>query len=114
MPTIPLKQFCPDCGGSGQELPPVSHKDDPQTSKDAERQHTDSGKRATHIELVRTYVKMHPGQSATMIAARMIPGALTLTEVRRRLSDLKSRRLIYNEGQSGRESLWWPIQEGDR
>ncbi len=90
--------------------PPVAHSHDPQTSKLAEREITDSGKRETDADKVLRMVGAVPGLTSFELAG-MIDG-LTLYAVRRRLSDLKHQGAVEQGdavARDGQRSMltWW-------
>lgn len=72
--------------------PPASHADDPETSKIAEQQHTESGKRHRNADLVLKLVRENPNCTANEIwelANDFEKHRLRdFYEVRRRLNDL--------------------------
>ena len=70
-----------------QRTPAASRVSDPETSHEAERRVTSSGRRQTIAERVYTYVDEHPGQTRGEIADGL---GLRQDQVWRRLSDLKS------------------------
>jgi predicted ArsR family transcriptional regulator len=100
---------------SEQQLfwPPASHRNDPETSHEAEAVITQTGKRQTHATKVLGIVTAHPGLTTGAIGE--ISG-LGQMETRKRLSDLKNRGLA-RQGQpriwhgSGRQNVtWWPVE----
>jgi len=91
-------------------FPPATHRNDPETSRDAERAHTESGAREIHMNIVHGIVRTRPGLTARELE-KFAP--FDLQEVRRRLTDLKAigkvrmgeaRRI---EGRSRAERTWW-------
>ena len=96
-----------------QLWPPASHRNDPETSHEAEDAITQTGKRQTHATKVLGIVTVHPGLTTGAIGE--ISG-LGQMETRKRLSDLKNRGLA-RQGQpriwhgSGRQNVtWWPVE----
>ena len=69
-----------------REFPPAVHTGDPETAVEAERTHTSSGKRATHLALVLKAITETPGLTAAEVGERT---GLGHVEAQRRLSDLK-------------------------
>ncbi len=102
-------------------FPPVSHKHDPSTSKEAEKRITRSGERKSHADLVLALVVASPGRTATEIGEQLWPDDLRgqIGKARRRLSDLKtngdvySRILVAEDGKKETESRWWPTKRGE-
>ncbi len=102
-------------------FPPVSHRHDPSTSKEAEKRIMRTGQRKTQANLVLALVVASPGRTATEIGERLWPDDLRgqIGKARRRLSDLKnsgdiySRVLIDATGKNETESRWWPTERGD-
>lgn len=100
----------------------IVHRQDPQTSKDAARSITDSGKRKSHNEKVHWLVCRYPGMTASELAERAGMGLLgdetfdqLLFEIRRRLSDMNGIHVRRGEKQEARigllknrESVWYP------
>ena len=64
---------------------PASRRNDPETSRMAERQITDSGKRQTHQRIIAAFVAGHPGHTAAEIGEKT---GLGQHECAMRLSDL--------------------------
>ena len=96
-----------------QLWPPVSRRENPETSQEAEAVITQTGKRQTHATKVLGIVTAHPGLTTGAIGE--ISG-LGQMETRKRLSDLKNRGLA-RQGQpriwhgSGRQNVtWWPVE----
>lgn len=73
---------------------PVEHSRDPLSSFEAADRHTRSGKRATNAKQVLAYVLANPGCTSGEIARGL--ANLTLSEVRRRLTDLKEAGELHN------------------
>ena len=99
--------------GQGLLWPPVSRRENPETSQEAEAVITQTGKRQTHAAKVLGIVTAHPGLTTGAIGE--ISG-LGQMETRKRLSDLKNRGLA-RQGQpriwhgSGRQNVtWWPVE----
>ena len=102
----------------------IVHRQDPQTSKDAARSITDSGKRKSHNEQVAWAVARYPGMTASELSQKLrgyFPGFSLMSEdaaiieTRRRLSDMNGihvRRGEKHEARMGllknKESIWWP------
>ena len=80
------------------DKPPASHTDDPPTSAEAEIEHTESGKRGMHSEIVLALVKRHPGSTAVELwhhATETERAELVeMQETRRRLTDLYHAGLV--------------------
>jgi len=96
--------------------PPVSHRDDPETSQEAENAITASGSRASHCDHIFEVVKDNPGLTAGAIgvlAEDMID--LVGAAVWKRLSDLKTQGRVRQgqtrvfEGSGRRQVTWWPV-----
>lgn len=91
-------------------LAPASHTDDPQTSKEAEASHTNSGNRRRHCAVVLSAVEEHPGRTASELE-QYVP--YDLQETRRRLTDLRHAGKVDQgaarlaAGRTKRESTWW-------
>lgn len=81
--------------GDKRQHPPASHASDPQTSKDAERDVTESGVRDKHMGMVLRLVADNPNSTTGELLQRQrYDPPLTEYQVRRRLSDLKDSRAI--------------------
>jgi hypothetical protein len=101
------------------QFPPVSHTHDPTSSKEAEKQITQSGRRQTDANRVLAVLTLSPGKTATEIGEELWPEDLRgqIGKARRRLSDLKNIGEVYNrirvdeDGKNERESRWWPVRE---
>ena len=103
------------------QFPPVSHTHDPTSSKEAEKQITQSGRRQTDAKRVLATVRLSPGKTAREIGKKLWPEDKDKEErtgkARRRLSDLKNigevyhRTLTDQDGTKERESRWWPVRE---
>ncbi|MDX1494169.1 MAG: hypothetical protein R3253_08930 [Longimicrobiales bacterium] len=94
------------------ELPlfaPIYHAGDPATSREAAELHSESGRRETNATRVLRLVARSPG-TATEIFGRQ--SALTLTEVRRRLTDLHHADLVRQGEKRGRELIWHVTERG--
>ncbi len=77
------------------KLPPVTKKHAPQSSHEAERQFTQSGRRAAIIEMVANAVRDYPGCTAAELAAKpelKYCSKYPLNTVRSRLSELLDER----------------------
>lgn len=77
---------------------PAAHANDPPTSHDAARQHTASGRRKRHAEIVLQLVRREPGRTACELFAWATLGEQSVLgeqqEVRRRLTDLLHKALV--------------------
>jgi hypothetical protein len=104
---------------SEQQLfwPPASHRNDPETSQEAEDSINASGSRASHCDHIFEVVKEHPGLTAGAIGVLtedMIE--LVGAAVWKRLSDLKNRGRVRQgqtrvfEGSGRRQVTWWPVE----
>ena len=72
-------------------FPIATHRNDPSTSRAAERRFAATGTRATHCQRVLSVVKRYP----CMTAIELLPWlGLTEYQVRRRLTDLKNMHRI--------------------
>ena len=99
------------------QFPPVSHTHDPTSSKEAEKQITQSGRRQTDANRVLAVLTLSPGKNAREIGKQLWPEDLEeqTGKARRRLSDLKNIGVVYNrtltdqDGTKERESRWWPV-----
>jgi hypothetical protein len=82
---------------------PVSHTNDPPTSREAATTHTLNGKRAKHAKLVLKLVTAKPGCTAVELyhhaPADMQAELKEMQEVRRRLTDLHAAGLVCQRGQ---------------
>lgn len=97
-------------GDRGRLWPPASHAGDPDTSRQAELDHTLSGMRSSHLQIVLNAVRYQPGQTARGYAALL---EMELIEVRRRLTDGKGLGLLRMGepramGKHKAERTWWP------
>ena len=70
---------------------PASRRNDPETSRMAERQITDSGKRQTHQRIIAAFVAGHPGHTAAEIGEKT---GLGQHECARRLAELKGISVV--------------------
>lgn len=102
----------------GSRAPPASHRDDPDTSRQAEAAVTASGRRATNCSRVLALVQRHPGLTALQYhEGHCEAWGWKEQEVRRRLTDLSMRvpALVVRDEQAQRsptvkaESRWWPV-----
>ena len=99
------------------QFPPVSHRHDPTTSKQAEKKITQSGRRHGDADRVLAMLRLSPGKNAREIGKQLWPEDLEeqTGKARRRLSDLKNIGVVYNrtltdqDGTKERESRWWPV-----
>ena len=99
------------------QFPPVSHRHDPTTSKQAEKKITQSGRRHGDADRVLAMLRLSPGKNAREIGEQLWPEDLRgqIGKARRRLSDLKNIGVVYNrtltdqDGTKERESRWWPV-----
>ena len=95
-------------------LTPVSRRDNPMTSFEAEASINMDGSRATHLRTVLTIVRDMPGLTTGEVGE---VSGLGQMETRKRLSDLKNSALARQGSsrvwpQSGRrQSTWWPVIE---
>jgi len=73
---------------------PICHTNDPETSRIAAEQHTESGKQTRNAEMVLALVAGSPGRTAIELWANASTGQQNALkepqEVRRRLTDLES------------------------
>jgi len=76
-------------------MPPVSHRHDPDTSREAEEAITSSGQRASDADIVLRCVRAYPGLTGSEIAKTL---GWDLYKVRRRLSDLHNRNALEMTG----------------
>jgi len=99
-------------GAMDDWLAPVSRRDNPLTSYEAETSINADGSRATHLRTVLRIVRATPGLTTGEVGE--ISG-LGQMETRKRLSDLKNATLARQGGsrvwpQSGRRQVtWWPM-----
>ena len=82
---------------------PHTHSAGPATSQDAGDEHHESGKRQTNAMRVLRLVYRFQGKPASLLAMRC---TLTLTEVRRRLTDLQALNYVKKGKRKGREFTW--------
>ena len=93
--------------------PPVSHRDDPETSQEAEDSINASGSRASHCDQIYSVVEAEPGLTAGQIGV-MSGYGMHITS--RRLADLKNRGRVRQgqtrvfEGSGRRQVTWWPVE----
>lgn len=92
---------------------PISHALDPASSAEAAREVTESGRRDTHCAMVLDAVRANPGLTSAELAKLRI-GDLDMTEVRRRLCDLKAAGFIERGearkcGVSGKKAVVWEV-----
>ena len=86
-----------------RDWPPASHRDDPDTSLEAEARVTQGGARSTNARIVIQAIEIWPDRTFRELAELMrgewqqceMPGP---TEVNRRISDLYAKGLIYPTG----------------
>ncbi len=76
---------------SQDAFPPATRNTDPRTSFDAEKNHEQSGRRETHMEMVIRAVKNFPNKTAVEIAELVL---LDRHETSRRLADAKNKGLL--------------------
>ena len=92
-------------------LPPVHHTNDPITSALAEAQITTTGARASIMKRCLWYIEDNPGKVAGEISEAL---GLTSWQVMKRLSDLKSKGLVYQDGvgeyENHKQMRWWKAQ----
>ena len=86
-----------------EDLPRVSHRNDPATSKRAEKRVRPA--RITHAKRVLEAVRRAPGSTAPEL---MVATRLGECQVRRRLSDLKDLELVKRDYERDGNSCWWP------
>ena len=77
-------------------LPPASRTSDAEPSHVAEKNITESGKRASHMALAYQHIKVYPGNTASEIA---VATGLTESQTHKRLSDLQASGMIVKTGQ---------------
>ena len=92
-------------------MPPVVHRDDPNTSLHAAVAHTKSGAREHNIHRVLAWVQAEPGLTGYEYGEL---SGLGEYEARRRLSDLKAMHRAFREGTrvvDGKKpaSRWYPV-----
>lgn len=108
---------------------PISHRNDPQTSKEVEQKISTNGKRKSNNQRVAWLVARYPGKTPSDLEALCIQHLFDRTqrnplgdtpdkrlfEIRRRLSDMNGihvRRGEKHEARMGllknKESVWWP------
>ncbi len=80
----------------------IYHAGDPDTSAEAAQRHS-LGPRAKNARAVLKLVRSYPNQTATEYAR---VSDLTLTEIRRRLTDLQHANYIEKGDRRGREYTW--------
>lgn len=90
-------------------FPPATHKSDSVEAFKAEGEQERSGRRERHLEAVLRVVREHPGLTAARIGEITKLGHI---EAQRRLSDAKTKGMVYQDGKGdyqGRTmSLWYP------
>ena len=113
-----MQQVAADFG----DCKPLAHTDGPSTSHEAVERHTKSGRRETHCQVVERLVRLHPRETSAELAERLFGFHLwggrkiDLTELRRRLTDLKNQGRIV-QGESRRcliaqtSAVTWSINE---
>lgn len=101
--------------------PPGSHRHDPETSQEAERTLTQSGRRQRHGRLVLELVRRYPGCTAIelwQLASEEERAILREPqEVRRRLVDLIYQNLVTQQAARpcrvrGTRMVTWSVREG--
>lgn len=101
-------------------LPPASSPADPDTSRQAEEEHTKAGTRRRNLDRVLALVRGRPGSTAVELwhGQKDEPGAVGRHEVSRRLADLAHAGLV-RQGKARpcwiRERsmvTWWPAGGG--
>jgi hypothetical protein len=107
------RRVCRDCGAVVEPgfHNPVTHANDPVTSREAANDITKSGRRKTDAELVLRAVQQMPGHTSSELAAAL--PQLTLYAVRRRLTDLHHSDQVRQGDPAKRngnraEMTWWP------
>ena len=86
---------------TGQLFPPATHSGDAWTSHAAEREHTKSGARKKHCEVVYGLVFRFPSRTASELEEH---APYDLQEVRRRLTDLKHADRVFQCGTRKRKN----------
>ncbi len=77
------------------DVKPLAHTDGPSTSHEAVARHSESGRRATHCGQVFGIVSTWPGRTSRELESHaQVLYAIDLTELRRRLTDLKNQGRI--------------------
>ncbi len=97
---------------------PIAHAQDPASSHEAAREHTESGRRDTHCSIVLDAVRAHPGLTSAELVEHCVglDSAEVLTEVRRRLTDLKDAGLILRRQprvctiSKRKVETWWAVE----
>ena len=93
------------------EFPPVSHSNDPESSKEGAKKVTGSGRRAAHVKLVLDVVRAFPGSTAGKIGEKTKLGHV---RAQRRLSDLKNEGEVFVSGKKkykkNNQSRWYPTK----
>ena len=103
--------------GQGLFWPPATHRNDPETSQEAENAINASGSRSSQCDHIFVVVKDNPGLTAGAIGVLtedMIE--LVGAAVWKRLSDLKTQGRVRQgqtrvfEGSGRRQVTWWPVE----
>ena len=96
-----------------QLWPPVSRRENPETSQEAENAINASGSRASHCDQIYSVVEAEPGLTAGQIGV-MSGYGMHITS--RRLADLKNRGRVRQgqpriwEGSGRKQVTWWPVE----
>ena len=102
------------------DMPPASHRVDPETSREAERKHTASGQRRGNAEMVCRLVRRLPDSTAVELwegCNELEQKALVeMQEIRRRLVDLESMGRVFKSGcrecrVKGSKQTTWSVKE---
>ena len=95
---------------------PLAHTDDPASSHEAVERHTKSGRRETHCAYVYTLVRVVPGRTSRELLQSDATKRIDLTELRRRLTDLKNQGRIERGEQrtcrvaGTKAATWWAVE----
>ena len=101
-------QYC-RCGKWRSTLPPVSRPSDPETSHQAERAITESGKRESHAQQCLRALRERPGMTAGEVGEAT---GLGHVPAQRRLSDLLRLELVAQgapRDYHGRAQVTWAV-----
>jgi len=96
---------------------PLAHTLGPDTAKKAIERHTMTGRRETHNDYVYNLVRTYPGRTSRELCAAQADEVVDLTELRRRLTDLKNRgSIVVGESRAcrivGTVAQTWMIEGG--
>lgn len=95
---------------------PVHHTGDPASSVEAAEIVTSSGVRESHCKLVLDAMRRHPDSTSGELATHL-DGIIDLTEVRRRLTDLKADGLAEQgevracRARGTKMAVWRPVEK---